>query len=257
MACLSYFPHFSHLDMSFKALAKMRDRRTRYFELSSNLTIMFLVMNKHSFYIVLCIVLIVVFIPSKETFFAAYNQPQPLKAQSLERIKLTQETQQLEVGMLKERAHNLEVSIESIQKDLSDVLFSLKENAKKSNRDLEVRLSKIEEKFEKSLLDVKTLKNHINDTSSLLSDTQKKLYDIQQTVKLQNEEIHELGSAMKNFAKLLGAKNAGDVEAYRVEAGDSLEKIAKKFGVSVQAIKDVNELKKNLIIPGQSLKIPQ
>ncbi|AAC06844.1 LysM peptidoglycan-binding domain-containing protein [Aquifex aeolicus] len=43
---------------------------------------------------------------------------------------------------------------------------------------------------------------------------------------------------------------------YRVKRGDSLIKIAKKFGVSVKEIKRVNKLKGNRIYVGQKLKIP-
>jgi len=43
---------------------------------------------------------------------------------------------------------------------------------------------------------------------------------------------------------------------YKVRPGDSLIKIAKKFGVSVREIKRVNKLKGNRIYVGQKLKIP-
>jgi len=43
---------------------------------------------------------------------------------------------------------------------------------------------------------------------------------------------------------------------YKVKRGDSLIKIAKKFGVSVKEIKRANKLKGNKIFAGQRLKIP-
>lgn len=43
---------------------------------------------------------------------------------------------------------------------------------------------------------------------------------------------------------------------YRVKKGDSLSKIAKKFGISVAQIKRANNLKRNTIYVGQKLKIP-
>ena len=43
---------------------------------------------------------------------------------------------------------------------------------------------------------------------------------------------------------------------YRVKKGDSLSKIAKKFGISVTQIKRANNLKRNTIYVGQKLKIP-
>ncbi len=43
---------------------------------------------------------------------------------------------------------------------------------------------------------------------------------------------------------------------YRVKKGDSLSKIAKKFGVSITQIKRANQLRRNTIYVGQKLKIP-
>ncbi len=43
---------------------------------------------------------------------------------------------------------------------------------------------------------------------------------------------------------------------YRVRRGDSLWKISRKFGVSISMIKRMNGLRRNIIYPGQRLKIP-
>ncbi|MFH1414604.1 MAG: LysM peptidoglycan-binding domain-containing protein [Elusimicrobiota bacterium] len=45
------------------------------------------------------------------------------------------------------------------------------------------------------------------------------------------------------------------VSVYKVESGDSLGKIAKKFGTTVSSLKTVNELGTDIIRPGQELKI--
>lgn len=46
------------------------------------------------------------------------------------------------------------------------------------------------------------------------------------------------------------------MQVYRVEGGDTLEAIARKFGVRVSDIKSANQLDKDQIQVGQSLKIP-
>ena len=43
---------------------------------------------------------------------------------------------------------------------------------------------------------------------------------------------------------------------YKVRWGDSLGKIAHKFGISVTTLKRINHLRSNIIYPGQTLKIP-
>ena len=54
-----------------------------------------------------------------------------------------------------------------------------------------------------------------------------------------------------------GSKSSsGGYVTYKVKSGDNLGKIAKKYGVSVKAIKSKNNLKSDTIYVGQSLKIP-
>ena len=43
---------------------------------------------------------------------------------------------------------------------------------------------------------------------------------------------------------------------YKVKQGDSLGKIAKRFGTTVSEIKRINRIRGNIIYPGQKLKIP-
>ncbi len=52
------------------------------------------------------------------------------------------------------------------------------------------------------------------------------------------------------------ARSSKGYKIYRVRPGDSLDKIAKKFGVSWKEIKRINGLKGNTIRVGQKLKIP-
>ncbi len=60
----------------------------------------------------------------------------------------------------------------------------------------------------------------------------------------------------KRYIKKEKPKKLKKFKVYRVKRGDSLQKIAKKFGVKVRDIKRANGLKGNLIRVGQRLKIP-
>jgi murein DD-endopeptidase MepM/ murein hydrolase activator NlpD len=48
----------------------------------------------------------------------------------------------------------------------------------------------------------------------------------------------------------------GPPHAYRVRKGDTLDKVADKLGVSTAQLKKDNHLRKNMIRPGQTLKVP-
>ena len=55
---------------------------------------------------------------------------------------------------------------------------------------------------------------------------------------------------------VISIKPRSTIEDYLVKGGDTLETIAKRFGVSVDTVKWANDLKGDIIKPGQILKIP-
>jgi len=72
------------------------------------------------------------------------------------------------------------------------------------------------------------------------------------------EELEqELFSQSKKMGTLAKSLKTNDVGAYKVCAGDSLEKIAKMHSTTVEKIKKLNQLENDKIVVGQELKIPQ
>lgn len=59
-----------------------------------------------------------------------------------------------------------------------------------------------------------------------------------------------------NLSTVVSQKSRSEIENYQVKGGDTLEKIAKMFDVSVDTIRWANDLKTDVIKPGQTLKIP-
>ncbi len=59
-----------------------------------------------------------------------------------------------------------------------------------------------------------------------------------------------------SLSTIVSAKPRSEIENYQVKGGDTLESIAKKYDVSVDTIKWANDLKTDVIKPGQILKIP-
>jgi len=55
---------------------------------------------------------------------------------------------------------------------------------------------------------------------------------------------------------VISIKPRSTIEDYPVKGGDTLETIAKRFGISVDTVKWANDLKGDIIKPGQVLKIP-
>ncbi len=87
------------------------------------------------------------------------------------------------------------------------------------------------------------------------------LWDISKKYGISIKELYKLNPKLKKRKYLIpGEKLCLKEEeryiTYRVKRGDTLIKIAKKFGVSVKELKKVNNLKGNVIRVGQKLKIP-
>ena len=49
----------------------------------------------------------------------------------------------------------------------------------------------------------------------------------------------------------------GDYDTYIVKSGDNLYAIARKYGISVDKLKDINNLSSNLLSIGQKLLVPK
>lgn len=72
--------------------------------------------------------------------------------------------------------------------------------------------------------------------------------------KLKSDNIY-IGQTLKINEKSKAPSKAPSSSTYKVVSGDSLWKIAKKFGVSVNELKETNRLKTDLIRIGQVLKV--
>ena len=60
---------------------------------------------------------------------------------------------------------------------------------------------------------------------------------------------------MRAITMAMGGKSAGSASTYIVKNGDSLEKIAKAYGMSIGELKELNQLKSSTIHPGQELHV--
>lgn len=142
---------------------------------------------------------------------------------------------------------------EKVQKDYQEKVDSLTARL----QELETRNAKMEKQTTQALASLKELAGHAEKTSLALSQYRGKINELQNNLAKQNlqmEEIKQIKSAVEEMAKVL--EDAPSVSFHRVCKGESLEKIAKKYGVSINSLKKINRLDEDLIMVGQELKIP-
>jgi LysM repeat protein len=175
-----------------------------------------------------------------------------------------------ELRMFEEKLKNQELALDSLWKQFNDSTPLAKEQIKDSLKPFEGKISDIESKTSLALVDLKHLKSHANEGGEALSQAKKKIASLENELSVLNKNLDHLHAAVKSIMEALHLKDSNfEMESvkesglvasstYKVKAGDSLEKIAKKHSTTVSKLRDINHLSdgKDLIVVGQSLKIP-
>lgn len=129
---------------------------------------------------------------------------------------------------------------------------------------LEKRLSHIESGQEKLSSELKSLNQHASQTSSALTQYRTKIQSLENEIAAQHkliEELSDIKSTLSSISQAVkknssAAATALSSDTYKVKAGDSLEKIARSYKTTVDAIKKANNLSSNKIMVGQEITIP-
>lgn len=126
-------------------------------------------------------------------------------------------------------------------------------------KSLEAKIASLEKKQEASFSDIKVLSQHATETSTSLTQYKNTINELEKNIIAQGqrlEEVKKLKQTLESVASSLKIEGAALV-AYKVKAGDSLEKIARAYKTNVDYLKKINNLDQDLIVVGQELKVPQ
>lgn len=171
------------------------------------------------------------------------------------------------IDHLKNQVNNHDVELRVLQQktesfqEILENLYEKNEQGKQEASSLEIKLASLENAVKHLAADIKQLQTHANDTGTSLQGMKQKLGEGEQKLLLQNSNIENLQSALQTIIEALQVKtelpHAATGKPYKVKPGDSLEKIAKAHGKTVQAIKDLNGMSSDKIIVGKTLQIPE
>lgn len=166
---------------------------------------------------------------------------------------------QAELTEIKERLRTQEDVIEALKRDLESAKKKNSEEAKGKIGNLDQKFSSQDNTIKGFAQDLKDLKNHSNQHATSYQDTQSRLKDLERIVQAQNESIDHLKSAltvMMDGLKGQDAESDGSYATYQVKSGDSLGLIASRNKISIKRLKEINNLKNDVIFTGQKLKVP-
>lgn len=166
---------------------------------------------------------------------------------------------QSQLTEINERLRTQEDVIEALKRDLESAKRKNIEDSKGKIGNLDQKFSTQDSAIKGFAQDLKELRSHSNQHASNYQDTQTRIKDLERVVQAQSESIDHLRSALT--ALMDGLKGSepeieGNYTIYQVKSGDSLGLIASRNKVSLKRLKEINNLKNDVIFTGQKLKIP-
>ncbi|MBN1915114.1 MAG: LysM peptidoglycan-binding domain-containing protein [Parachlamydiales bacterium] len=104
---------------------------------------------------------------------------------------------------------------------------------------------------------IEKLLSHSQETDIALTQYKQKITELEKMILSQNRRFEEISSLKQTLQSLATALDVSLSEnIYIVKPGDSLDRIAKNHRTSVAKLKEINDLKHDLIVVGQKLKLP-
>lgn len=157
----------------------------------------------------------------------------------------------IEVADLKHALSATEVELHLLEEKLEAHGDSKVGHISEEIKFLERKISSLEKSMEKSASDLRNLSNHANQTVASLSQYRERIEDLDKRM----EEVSKLKNTLSSLSKAIGSQSSEN-KSYKVRAGDSLEKIARRHRISVDMLKKINHLENDRIVIGQELKVP-
>ena len=170
----------------------------------------------------------------------------------LDDIKHFLKTTQVELNILDERVKKQNSSKAQSQSAEASTLMHLSSQVSA----LEKKVTSLEKTWEKAAADLRALSTTAAEALTKIQALEQDLFSHEKKL----DEVSKLKGTLTKISSAIGQKAASEVasgsKTYRVKAGDSLEKIARKNQVSVDALRKTNNLSQDKIVVGQELRIP-
>ncbi len=153
----------------------------------------------------------------------------------------------MEVADLRHALHGTEVEVKLLEERMEGAEGSI-DNAKEST-DLNRKISILEKNLDKLASELRALSHFSTQTTAALSSYRQQIGAI-------DSKLDEISKLRSTLTELSRSASFVETASYQVRSGDSLEKIARKYQITVDALKRENNLSSDKIVVGQQLAIP-
>jgi LysM repeat protein len=177
-----------------------------------------------------------------------------------------------EIRIFEEKLYNQESSFEHLRQQLTQDLQAQRDLARTSTINLDGKtetldqsVKNLENLFRGVMTDLRQIKTQANDSIATLGQYKQKMTELEKLLDTQNQHMGNLEAALHSMMEVMQAKTATKEIAtkeeegqktYKVQPGDTLEKIARSQKVTVAALREINQLTNDRIVVGKTLKIP-
>lgn len=176
-----------------------------------------------------------------------------------------------EIRQLDNRLESQESSLENLRQQLADGLKTERDQTQMAQINIEGKLESFAKTVEHMETlssgftnDLRQLRTQGNESVILLGQYKQKIQEMEKVIEAQHQHMKSLETALHSVIDLVKAKETTKEIAlrsetprtYKVQSGDTLDKIAKSQKVSLQALREANHLANDRILVGQTLKIP-
>jgi LysM repeat protein len=149
------------------------------------------------------------------------------------------EEMRTEIADLKHALHGTEVEVKLLEERLESQESQASNWISDDLALLQKKITILEKSFDKLNHEIRSLSTYANQTTSSLSQYRDQIIELDQ-------KMHAISEKRSNSLP----------RKYLVKSGDSLGKIAQQYGVSLDALKQENQLLSDKILIGQQLRIP-
>jgi LysM repeat protein len=173
---------------------------------------------------------------------------------ALSDLKVSSQNHEIELRMFAEKLQTQDSSFDQINQELQQTIQAHKDFTRSSLNTVEAKLETVEQSVKGVMADIRQLKTQANESVNLLTQYKHKLTELDELLQAQHQYVKNLESALASVVEVLQVNTSN--KTHKVQSGETLEKIARSHKISLQALKEINQLNHDRIIVGQVLKLP-
>lgn len=163
---------------------------------------------------------------------------------------------EMQLGVIEEQLDTINSQLEMLRK----MLVEGEQEQEFTTQDVEDKLSQLDTQTKRFADEMSLYRTHAEKVNTILEKNQEKIQKVEEHAKRHNQILDTVQTTIKSLVNLHlpeeTSQPSQEVNTYRVQAGDSLEKIARKHNTTIKNIKELNGLTSDRIRAGQLLKVP-